>query len=35
VIHHGRSCCNARRPQCETCPLGADCPWPASGAAPR
>jgi endonuclease-3 len=30
VIHHGRSCCNARRPQCETCPIGADCPWPAA-----
>jgi endonuclease-3 len=29
VIHHGRSCCTARRPQCETCPLGADCSWPA------
>jgi endonuclease-3 len=28
VIHHGRSCCKARRPQCATCPLAADCPWP-------
>jgi endonuclease-3 len=28
VIHHGRRCCSARRPQCESCPLGADCPWP-------
>jgi endonuclease-3 len=33
VIHHGRSCCNARKPQCESCPLGADCPWPAGVAA--
>jgi endonuclease-3 len=28
VIHHGRVCCDARRPRCETCPLRAECPWP-------
>lgn len=28
VIHHGRVCCDARRPRCETCPLQAECPWP-------
>jgi len=32
VIHHGRVCCDARRPQCERCPLRALCPWPASAA---
>ena len=30
IIHHGRVCCDARRPRCETCPLRAECPWPAS-----
>ena len=30
VIHHGRVCCDARRPRCETCPLRAECPWPQS-----
>jgi endonuclease-3 len=30
VIHHGRVCCDARRPQCEICPLRPDCPWPES-----
>ena len=30
VIHHGRVCCTARAPRCETCPLRRDCPWPAS-----
>jgi endonuclease-3 len=33
VIHHGRVCCIARRPQCETCPLRPDCPWPESAQA--
>jgi endonuclease-3 len=33
VIHHGRVCCSARRPRCETCPLRRDCPWPDSAAA--
>ena len=33
VIHHGRSCCDARKPQCERCPLRSDCPWPDSAAA--
>ena len=28
VIHHGRVCCDARKPRCENCPLAADCPWP-------
>ena len=28
VIHHGRVCCDARRPRCEACPLRAECPWP-------
>ncbi len=28
VIHHGRVCCNARRPRCESCPLRGECPWP-------
>jgi endonuclease-3 len=28
VIHHGRVCCDARRPRCEACPLAVDCPWP-------
>ena len=27
VIHHGRVCCDARRPQCEVCPIQPDCPW--------
>jgi endonuclease-3 len=26
VIHHGRVCCEARRPRCETCPIAAHCP---------
>lgn len=33
VIHHGRECCDARKPQCERCPLGEECPWPGSAAA--
>ena len=33
VIHHGRVCCEARRPQCERCPLRAHCPWPDSRSA--
>jgi endonuclease-3 len=28
VIHHGRVCCEARRPRCEACPLREDCPFP-------
>jgi len=28
VIHHGRVCCDARRPRCEACPLREDCPFP-------
>jgi endonuclease-3 len=30
VIHHGRVCCDARRPRCESCPLLPECPWPRS-----
>ena len=30
VIHHGRVCCDARKPRCEACPLTRDCPWPRS-----
>jgi endonuclease-3 len=30
VIHHGRVCCDARKPRCEACPLRPDCPWPES-----
>jgi endonuclease-3 len=30
VIHHGRVCCDSRKPQCEACPLRPDCPWPES-----
>jgi endonuclease III len=26
VIHHGRVCCEARRPRCEACPLEPLCP---------
>ena len=33
VIHHGRECCDARKPQCEACPLRGECPWPDSAAA--
>jgi endonuclease-3 len=33
VIQHGRVCCEARRPQCERCPLRERCPWPDSRAA--
>jgi endonuclease-3 len=28
VIHHGRVCCDARRPRCQTCPVRTFCPWP-------
>jgi len=35
VIHHGRVCCDARRPRCEECPLAADCPWPRARAGVR
>jgi endonuclease-3 len=26
LIHHGRSICQARRPECERCPIYKDCP---------
>ena len=37
VIHHGRVCCDARRPRCEECPIRGECPWPghAEPATPR
>jgi endonuclease-3 len=35
VIHHGRVCCDARKPRCEACPLAADCPWPRARAGVR
>ena len=25
VIHHGRVCCTARAPRCESCPVAAEC----------
>ena len=28
IIHHGRVCCDARKPQCEACPLNEHCPFP-------
>ena len=27
VIHHGRTLCKARDPQCEACPLTGECEW--------
>jgi len=33
VIHHGRECCDARKPRCEACPLREECPWPGSARA--
>ena len=30
VIHHGRVCCTARKPNCPECPLLRECPWPAA-----
>jgi endonuclease-3 len=26
VIHHGRVCCDAKKPRCEACPLARECP---------
>jgi endonuclease-3 len=26
IVHHGRYICTARKPQCDTCPLGTICP---------
>lgn len=34
VIEHGRSCCVARRPQCERCPLLELCPFARSAKQP-
>jgi endonuclease-3 len=28
LIHHGRTICQARKPQCEICPVNALCPFP-------
>ena len=33
IIDHGRSVCDAKRPQCDACPLLDECPWPRSAAA--
>jgi endonuclease-3 len=33
MIHHGRAICQARKPQCERCPLNDVCPFPAPPAA--
>ena len=33
VIRHGRVCCDAKRPDCDACPLAANCPWPESAEA--
>lgn len=30
IIQFGRDVCDARRPQCDTCPLRRSCPWPAT-----
>jgi endonuclease-3 len=27
MIHHGRRCCSARRPNCPECPVLRRCPW--------
>ena len=27
-IYHGRVCCDAKRPDCDACPLASECPWP-------
>lgn len=35
VIQHGRTCCDARKPRCEACPVAADCPWPRARAGAR
>lgn len=26
TIHHGRVCCDAKKPRCDACPLAAECP---------
>jgi endonuclease-3 len=26
MIHHGRACCDAKKPRCEACPLAEECP---------
>jgi endonuclease-3 len=28
MIFHGRRICGARKPACEACPVGSDCPFP-------
>jgi endonuclease III len=28
LIHHGRACCSARKPECGRCPVAPDCPYP-------
>ena len=35
MIHHGRAICQARKPQCEMCPINDLCPFPAAPARRR
>lgn len=35
MIHHGRAICQARKPQCEICPINDLCPFPAAQARQR
>jgi adenine-specific DNA glycosylase len=32
MIHHGRAVCQARKPNCEICPVLSLCPFPTSRA---
>ena len=34
TIHHGRVCCDAKKPRCAACPLAPDCPSADAGDAP-
>jgi endonuclease-3 len=34
TIHHGRVCCDAKKPRCAECPLAAECPSAGKLAAP-
>lgn len=34
TIHHGRVCCDAKKPRCAACPLAPDCPSAGEGEAP-
>jgi endonuclease-3 len=35
MIHHGRAICQARKPQCEVCPINDLCPFPGRDAHPK